>query len=62
MPMTRALDPGSHANLERAGTVLPALMAILLGVLVVGTVGFSHPGALHDAAHDVRHANGFPCQ
>jgi cobalt transporter subunit CbtB len=24
-------------------------------------VGFSHIGAVHNAAHDVRHANAFPC-
>jgi cobalt transporter subunit CbtB len=24
-------------------------------------VGFSHISAVHNAAHDVRHANAFPC-
>jgi cobalt transporter subunit CbtB len=24
-------------------------------------VGFSHIAAAHNAAHDVRHSNGFPC-
>jgi cobalt transporter subunit CbtB len=24
-------------------------------------VGFSHLGAFHNAAHDTRHSNAFPC-
>jgi cobalt transporter subunit CbtB len=27
----------------------------------VGFVGFSHLEAVHNAAHDTRHANAFPC-
>jgi len=39
----------------------PALLALLLGaVFVVGT-GFVHVSAVHNAAHDARHAAGFPC-
>lgn len=40
---------------------LQALLAAVLGLFVVAGVGFSHLPALHNAAHDVRHANGFPC-
>ncbi len=32
-----------------------------MGVAFVFLVGFSHPQALHDAAHDSRHALSFPC-
>jgi cobalt transporter subunit CbtB len=45
----------------QASAVLPALMAILLGLFTVGVVGFSHIDVVHNAAHDVRHANAFPC-
>lgn len=45
----------------RARSLVPALALAFLGVLVVGTVGFSHIDALHNAAHDARHASGFPC-
>jgi cobalt transporter subunit CbtB len=38
-----------------------ALMAMVLGVFVVGVVGFSHIDVVHNAAHDVRHSNAFPC-
>lgn len=36
-------------------------LAVLLGILILGTVGFSHVEAFHNAAHDTRHANAFPC-
>jgi cobalt transporter subunit CbtB len=41
--------------------VLPILAAALIGLSVVFVVGHVQAGVLHDAAHDVRHANGFPC-
>jgi cobalt transporter subunit CbtB len=44
-----------------AGVVLPVLLAALLGVFVVWGAGFAGSDILHNAAHDARHANGFPC-
>ena len=41
--------------------VLPALTAIVLGFGIVTLAGHVQAAALHDAAHDVRHATGFPC-
>jgi cobalt transporter subunit CbtB len=38
-----------------------SLTAALLGLFIVGFVGFSHVEAVHNAAHDTRHANAFPC-
>ena len=43
------------------GVLAPLLGAMLLGVVVVFGVGFSHIPVAHNAAHDVRHANNFPC-
>lgn len=37
------------------------LMAALLGLGIVILAGHVQADALHAAAHDVRHANGFPC-
>ncbi|RKF14659.1 CbtB-domain containing protein [Roseovarius spongiae] len=42
-------------------TLLPALMAFGLGLGVITVAGHVQATALHDAAHDARHANGFPC-
>jgi cobalt transporter subunit CbtB len=36
-------------------------MAALLGAFLIFGVGFSHVSAFHNAAHDVRHSNAFPC-
>ena len=42
-------------------TLLQAALAIGLGLFIVGVVGFSHIDVIHNAAHDVRHSNAFPC-
>ena len=44
-----------------ATTLLPALFALLLGATIVFLAGHAQSATLHDAAHDVRHAPGFPC-
>jgi cobalt transporter subunit CbtB len=46
---------------ERSSEIVQALAAILFGLLVIGVVGFSHLEVVHNAAHDVRHSNAFPC-
>lgn len=38
----------------------PAVVALLLGGVIVLGVGFG-PGIAHNAAHDTRHALVFPC-
>lgn len=40
---------------------VPALFAAALGIAVISLTGHVQAAALHDAAHDVRHATGFPC-
>lgn len=40
---------------------IPVFMAALLGVVIIGGVGFSHIEAVHNAAHDYRHSMAFPC-
>lgn len=43
---------------ERA---LPVAVLALLGLFLLYGVGFAQPEALHNAAHDGRHAFAFPC-
>ncbi|MFL5288451.1 MAG: CbtB-domain containing protein [Rhodopila sp.] len=45
----------------RASLAAQAVLAMILGAFVVGIAGFSHIEAIHNAAHDTRHVNGFPC-
>lgn len=45
-------------TLDRA---IPIVSAFLLGVFVIAAAGFVSMPAVHNAAHDQRHAIGFPC-
>ena len=49
----------------RVGTaynaIVAAMVGIALGATILFVVGFSHSDLVHAAAHDVRHAAGFPC-
>lgn len=63
---TLALSPASAQPAEavapaRAQVVASALAVAALGVTLLWGVGFSHIEAVHNAAHDTRHSNGFPC-
>jgi cobalt transporter subunit CbtB len=52
---------GSTRSGTRAEALTGAFMAALLGLVLVWGVGFSQITAVHNAAHDTRHANAFPC-
>jgi cobalt transporter subunit CbtB len=43
---------------ERAKAVAAALM---LGFVLIYTVGFAASASVHNAAHDTRHGLAFPC-
>ncbi|SEQ12171.1 cobalt transporter subunit CbtB [Faunimonas pinastri] len=62
MPATNVLSPAASKPATRAAsTTMQALFAILFGALIIGVAGFSHIEAVHNAAHDTRHSNAFPC-
>ncbi|WP_375688913.1 CbtB domain-containing protein [Pseudooceanicola sp. LIPI14-2-Ac024] len=44
-----------------ASTTTGIVLAALIGVGIVIFAGHLQASTLHDAAHDVRHATGFPC-
>lgn len=46
---------------ERAGVLAPVALALLAGLFLLYGAGFAQSAALHDAAHDARHAFAFPC-
>lgn len=54
-------NTASTAVSSATSKLLQALSAVALGLFIVGFVGFSHVEAMHNAAHDTRHANAFPC-
>ena len=58
--LTSTFTPVAHSTATRS--VLVQLSAALaLGFVMLYAVGFSEASLAHNAAHDVRHANGRPC-
>lgn len=50
-----------QSQLGDASATRATFMALAFGLALIASVGFASAGAIHDAAHDVRHATGFPC-
>ena len=61
LPMINVLAASTKAFLGTTAVLLPAVLAILLGAFLVYGIGFASPMAVHNAAHDARHAFAFPC-
>lgn len=40
---------------------LQIICAILLGSVILYGAGFVNSAVVHNAAHDIRHSQGFPC-
>jgi len=52
----------TEAKLNRRAAALAAAMIVaMFGAVFVYGVGFAGADVLHNAAHDARHANNFPC-
>jgi cobalt transporter subunit CbtB len=51
---------GVHSP-HRSQALAGAAVALALGMALVFVTGFAHPAAIHNAAHDTRHALSFPC-
>ena len=41
--------------------LIARVVALCLGLFIVGSVGFANMDVVHNAAHDYRHSMGFPC-
>lgn len=51
----------SQIEAERNSQVAQSLFVAVFGIFMVGVVGFAQIDAVHNAAHDTRHAFAFPC-
>lgn len=52
---------GSHTLAVLTQQRAIALLGALFGLFLIYGVGFAHPEAIHNAAHDSRHSFAFPC-
>jgi cobalt transporter subunit CbtB len=59
--MTQSHATHLPVSTSQLGRLAQSMMAMMLGLFIVGVVGFSHIDVVHNAAHDVRHSNAFPC-
>ena len=48
-------------SLSISQRIAAGLVCVFIGATLVFTVGMSHIASAHNAAHDTRHAIGFPC-
>ena len=51
----------TQTTAKATSNLMSILCVALLGGVLLFMAGHAQSGALHDAAHDVRHATGFPC-
>ncbi len=60
--MARSVTPISTSVSTGVSSIhVAAVLAAFFGLVLVWGVGFAHPSAIHNAAHDARHAIAFPC-
>lgn len=59
--MAQASTISSSKILTVSDRFTAGILALLVGSFLIFGAGFAHSNVLHDTAHDVRHANGFPC-
>jgi cobalt transporter subunit CbtB len=60
MQTTAVLD-AANTRVRTIAVPWPALGVLMFGLVMLYSVGFSTFTRTHNAAHDTRHANGFPC-
>ena len=58
---TSAALPVTRTRVWSIADRLPALAVLIFGLVVLYAAGFTTFQRAHNAAHDARHANGFPC-
>ena len=51
----------TSAPLSLSQRLAAGLLVLALGLALIGGIGFAGEMAVHNGAHDTRHALGFPC-
>jgi len=59
--MNTQVSAAGTASLSVSQRLVAGVLALFIGLVLVGGVGFASDMAIHNGAHDTRHALGFPC-
>lgn len=59
--MNTQVQTATVASLSVSQRLTAGVLALFLGLVLVGGVGFASDMAIHNGAHDTRHSLGFPC-
>ena len=59
--MNTQVQAATAINLSLSQRLVAGVLALFMGLVLVGGVGFANDMAVHNGAHDTRHALGFPC-
>lgn len=59
--MNTQVQTATVAGLSVSQRLIAGVLALFIGFVLVGGVGFASDMAVHNGAHDTRHALGFPC-
>jgi cobalt transporter subunit CbtB len=59
--MNTTAETAAVSSLSLSQRLVAGVFALFLGLVLVGGVGFAGDMAIHNGAHDTRHALGFPC-
>ena len=58
---TQVQTAASVVSLSLSQRLVAGLLTLVIGFVLIGGVGFASDMAVHNGAHDTRHALGFPC-
>ena len=59
--MNASVQTATVSSLSLSQRLIAGGLALFLGLVLVGGIGFASDMAVHNGAHDTRHALGFPC-
>jgi cobalt transporter subunit CbtB len=59
--MNTQVQTAQTVSLSLSQRLVAGVLAFFIGLVLVGGVGFASDMAVHNGAHDTRHALGFPC-
>ncbi|MHB1104302.1 MAG: CbtB domain-containing protein [Devosia sp.] len=59
--MNTDIQTSTVSSLSVSQRLIAGVLALFMGLVLVGGVGFASDMAVHNGAHDTRHALGFPC-